>query len=149
MVFGTHWMKPHSSFRVTTPYVRMSVATLSPWTDIYRGGLLTELPPTRLGVGFQELIDDRVELHQSSILAQVVLRFTQEHVYLPIAPLDGDLARLGKRSHDLDLVEDLYSWSVISRAKCKDHPRTCECGRINGERLVSSVSSRTGRESRD
>ena len=112
MVFGTHCMKPHSSLSVTTPYVRISEAIQVGQVVEPRGQKnivsLTKLPPSRLGVGLQQFIDDGVEIHQPGVFSKIVLGFTEEHVRLSVRPANRDLARFRKRTHDFDVVRKLY-----------------------------------------
>ncbi len=57
---------------------------------------LTKAPPTRLGVRLQQLIDDSVEVHEPSVLSEVVFGFPEEHVHLTVTPSDCDLPGFGK-----------------------------------------------------
>ena len=72
-------MNPHSSFRVTTPYVRMSATTVSDPNDRVEEKL-TEFPPSRFGIGLQQFVYNSVEIHQAGVLPQVVLRFSKENI---------------------------------------------------------------------
>jgi hypothetical protein len=66
IVWGTHCTKPHSSLRVTTPYVRMSVVKVR--TRLQAGKLRTELSPSRVRIRLEKFIDNAVEVHQAGIL---------------------------------------------------------------------------------
>lgn len=54
----------------------------------------TELAATRVRILLKKLDDHRVELHQASVLAQVVLGLAEERVESAVVASHGDLARL-------------------------------------------------------
>jgi hypothetical protein len=63
-----------------------------------------ELPQSALRLLLQELVDERVELHHATVLAQIVFGLAQKHIRSLVASLDGDLPWLLKRWQDRDLV---------------------------------------------
>lgn len=75
-------------------------------------GKPTQLPTSGFNVGFEEFVDDSIEVHQAGIFPQIILRFSKEHVYLTITPSDGNFPRFSKGSHDVYLVEKFYSSKV-------------------------------------
>lgn len=110
---------------------------------------LTKSTSSRFRIRFEELVDDGIEIHQPRVLAQVVFRFGQEQVYLPIGSLDSDLPWFRQRIHNLDLVEELCS-IAIKRQQCgpdiQVSLRTVELRRILREGLVISGRHTSRRE---
>ena len=128
-------MKPHSSFRVTTPYVRMSTATVSNHAHRVMERL-TKLSPSRFGISFQQFVYDSVEIHQASILPQVILWFSKENIRLTVAASDADFPRLRQRAHYFDLVvENCQKLGQKSR-KLKGERQTFKSGSIDWEWLM-------------
>lgn len=68
----------------------------------------TESTISGISVLPQQLDDHRVELHQSSVLAQIILGLAKEAVELTIAAPSRDLARTLQRGHDHDGVVEAY-----------------------------------------
>ena len=105
VVFGTHWMKPHCSLSVTTPYVRISgVIVRMLWTALGRIKIRTKLATTGLRLRLELLVDDSVETHDPRVLTKVVFGLAQEVVRLTVTSYQGDLLGPGERSHDIDVI---------------------------------------------
>ena len=88
-------MNPHSSFKVTTPYVRISVSMVVNNSRLLCEGKLTQLTSARLRICFEKLVDDSVEIHQASVFPQIIFRLSEEHVNLTVAASDGNFAWFG------------------------------------------------------
>lgn len=49
----------------------------------------TKLPSSGFRVSLEELVDDSVEVHKTSILPQVIFRLPEKHIDLTVATTDG------------------------------------------------------------
>ena len=76
MVFGTHWIKPHSSLSATTLYVLMSKFERCWLLTVGSSKSLTQLSPPGIRIPFEKLVDDSIEIHQPSILPKIILWFS-------------------------------------------------------------------------
>lgn len=110
---------------------------------------LTKSTSSRFRIRFEELVDDGIEIHQPRVLAQVVFRFGQEQVDLPIGSLDRDLPWFGQRIHNLDLLKELYDTAIKHQQYNQGiqvSSRTVELRRILWEGLVISGRYTSWRE---
>jgi len=97
---------------------------------------LTKLSPSRFGISFQQFVYDSVEIHQASILPQVILWFSKENIRLTVAASDADFPRLRQRAHYFDLVvENCQKLGQKSR-KLKGERQTFKSGSIDWEWLM-------------
>ncbi len=66
----------------------------SPANTVHSNIEHTELASARVRIHIENFVDDGVEVHEPSILSQVVLRFAQERICLAVATVNGDFTRL-------------------------------------------------------
>ena len=70
--------------------------------------ILTHVSLPRLRTTLQEFIDHRIEIHQSSVLSQVIVRFNEERVFLCVVPYEEYLLWSLERCHNVDLIAHAY-----------------------------------------
>jgi hypothetical protein len=77
-------MRPHSSLRGTTEYVRISSRSVRDGSKGREGGL-TKSTFTSFGILVQQLDDHRVERHETRVFAKVILGLAEEAVFPAVA----------------------------------------------------------------
>lgn len=76
---------------------------------------LTEVPPSGSRVVLEKLVDHSVEVHETSVLPQIVLGLEKEGVGESIRACDGDLLGTNERAHDFDVVSE--AWDKRKRGR--------------------------------
>jgi hypothetical protein len=66
--------------------------------------MLTHVSLPGFRATLQEFVDHRIEVHQSRVFSQIVIRFDEERVLLCIVPNEEYLLWSLKRCHDIDLI---------------------------------------------
>jgi hypothetical protein len=109
MVLETHSSIPHSSFNGMTAYVRISGnPNMSRASRKHKPrASLTHVSLSGLASALQQLVDHRVEVHQTCVFPQIVVRLDQERVILAVLANKDDFLGSLQRWHDIDLIAKL------------------------------------------